>query len=839
MRMAASGIATPADYVDRLKADTDESRLLLEALSVGVTRFFRDPDVFDEIARSIVPGLVGLAAEETRPIRLWIPGCASGEEAYSLAMLFLEATGSKTPEPRVFATDIDEVALDTARKGVYPQSIERDVPEDIRRRYLERSNGRYRVGSRLRAICQFSCKDLNDSIPVAHLDMISCRYVLTNLKPSARQRILMRFYEILRPGGVLILGPTEDVEGADDLFEPHEKRCGIYRALPAAGHADTAPDEDTDDSREPATPVSVERETRSQMSLAEQLELRNAELERLNRDLGFQIDQLETTMSLVPVGIAICEDSQCKAIRVNRAGGELLGVPENSDISARADADSDGPPFAIQSLEDPDVPAELPIRQALTNGEAVVDQPLRVVRRDGSSVDILASAVPLLDENRRARGAIAAFVDNTGQAEERRRLTARHAADRAVSRLGIDMLSEHDIDTVVEVALAALVRELDVELAAVFEYRPNEDDLILRTGTGWQSLESDESTLELGLDTFGKSTFVIPHLQKERRFSVPSWIREHGIVSGMLTAVPRPGEPFGALGVFSRSKRSFSEVEKDFFETVATLLAAALERDHMERMLVETRDRLSLADAKQAAERAEQLAALGTLAAGISHEINNPLNSILVNAELGLMKLDSGHGAERIRPVLESIVEDVRRCARITESVLNLAKENDILKSAADLNDIVLRARELVASHLQLHDASIELDLGDLPELRLDANAMESAMVNLMRNAAESGRLGVAVSIRTRLESGAVTVEVSDDGPGIAPEHIDHVFDPFYSTKRADKGTGLGLSLVHNTITDHGGTIGVTSRVGEGTTFEIRLPVSDETKVSNDKAAAG
>ena len=573
---------------------------------------------------------------------------------------------------------------------------------------------------------------------------------------------------------------------------------------------------------------SAERTANAEMPLAEQLELRNSELELLNRDLEYQIDQLETTLSLVPVGIAICEDPLAETIRVNREGGVLLGVPEHSNIATSGRTGSGRAMFRIHSLENPDVPAELPIRRVMQSGKALFDQPLRVVRSNGTEIDILASAVPLLDQNRRVRGAIAAFVDNTGQVEERRDLTARHAAERAVSRLGIRILSEQDTNAVIDMALGALIRNLHVDLAAVFEFRPSEGDLRLRTGVGWQDAEPEDALLSPGFDIHGESTFVIANLPSERRFSPAPWLIEQQVVSGMGTAIRRPGEPYGALAVFSRHLRRFSDVEIDFLEAVAALLAAALDRDYMERMLVETRDRLTLADARQAAERAEQLASLGTLAAGISHEINNPLNSILVNAELGLMKLDTGQDRERIRTILETIVDDVRRCARITQSVLNLAKSSDAPKALADLNDVVLRARELVASHLQLHDASVDLELGDLPALRLDANAMESAMVNLMRNAAESGPHGVTVSVKTRLESDAVTVEVSDDGPGIEPEHRDHVFDPFYSTKRSNKGTGLGLSLVHSTVTDHGGTIRVSSELGKGTSFEIRLPVPDE-----------
>lgn len=832
-RMQVVGASKPASYISCLQKDEDECQRLLTTLNLAVTRFFRDPDVFSEVARSIIPGLVELAVKQARPLRVWVPGCASGEEAYTLAMLLLHFAEqeSTSPELQITATDIDEGALDTARAGNYPASIENDLPEDMRLRFLKRKAGEYRVNSRLSAACEFLLHDLNDAAPVARVDMISCRNVLMYVELPARQRILARFYETLRPGGVLLLGPAEDVDDADDLFEAHEKRYGLYRSVSRSAPAEVMPRSEDD--------KHIDEDGNQEMTLAEQLELRNAELERLNRDLGYQIDQLETTLSLVPVGIAICEDPSSETFRVNREGGVLLGVPENSTINAAGHVRDIGSQFSVRNIDNPDTPTELPFRRVLESGEEVIDQALRVIRSDNSQIDILASAVPLLDQNQRVRGAIAAFIDNTGQEKERRQLTARHAAERAVSRLGIEMLSEHDTNIVIEMALDELVRDLGIEIAAVFEFRPSEGDLILRAGTGWRDVDSDEATLSPAFDVHGPSPFIISDLREGENFSPPAWLVEQEVVSGVGTAIRRPGEPYGALAVFSRSARRFSEVEINFLDTVAALLGAALERDEMERMLVETRDRLTLADARQAAERAEQLASLGTLAAGISHEINNPLNSILVNAELGLMKLSSGQDGEKVRPVLETIVEDVRRCARITQSVLNLAKNPGAPKAPANLNDIVLRARDLVASHLQLHDAGVDLELGDLPAQHLDANAMESAMINLMRNAAESRRHGVTVSVRTGLDGDTVIVEVSDDGPGIAPEHLDHVFDPFYSTKRSGKGTGLGLSLVHSTVIDHGGEIRVTSSEGVGTTFEIRLPLSDEPGDSGEEATPG
>lgn len=831
-RMKITGCESVDDYLARLKLDGESARLF-ETVSVGITRFFRDPDVFDAIACSIVPEIVGYASENKNSIRVWVPGCASGEEAYTFAMLFLAVGGRDRLSLELHATDVDETGLDAARRGIYPKSIEDDIPKDYLQRYLKRHGDGYQVGSQVRAVCRFSNHDLNDPAPVAQADLVSCRNVLSYHEPSARQRMLARVYESLRPGGVLVVGPVEDVDGVDELFEPIEKRHGLYRAIPSVRRVEATRSADTD---EFPFDVDVPRaQTQNpDISIEELLEIRNTELERLNRELGYRVDQLETTLSLVPVGIAICEDPDCEDVRVNREGGELLGVEENTNIGLSAA--HEGLPFSIRSHDDSRAHAELPIREVLESGEQVVDRPLYVVRSDGSQIDILVSAVPLLDENGRARGAIMAFVDNTGHSEERRRLTALHEVDQIVSRLGIDILSENDIDVILEMVLSTLLHDLHVELAAVFEYGASHGNLTLLAGKGWEKAESLPVTLSPGFEIDGESTILVEDLAEEKRISVPVWMIEEGIVSLLVKAVRSPGEPFGALGVFSRSPRQFSEIEVGFFETVANLVAAALDRDYMQRMLADARDRLNLADARQAAEHAEQLAALGTLAAGISHEINNPLNSILVNAELGLLKLDSDQGADQVRNVLETIVEDVRRCARITESVLNLARSSDAPRNETDINDVVLQARELVASHLQIHDACVELELGDLPALSLDSNAMESAMVNLLRNAAEAGRNGVVVSVKTRLEGDVVTVVVDDDGPGIAPEHLDHIFDPFYSTKLSDKGTGLGLSLVHRTVTDHGGSIRVDSREGLGTTFTIKLPIPGARENSCDQA---
>lgn len=234
-------------------------------------------------------------------------------------------------------------------------------------------------------------------------------------------------------------------------------------------------------------------------------------------------------------------------------------------------------------------------------------------------------------------------------------------------------------------------------------------------------------------------------------------------------------------------------------------------------------------------QRVEHLASLGTLAASVAHEINNPLNSIMVNAELALIALDKSTDRGKVRHALETIIRDVKRCGSITHGVLQLSKANDTHREPHDPNDVVRQARQLVAAYFRMHDAILELDLEELPPVRMNATIMEHAVVNLLRNAAEAGGKGVRVRLGTRHTGDTVVITVSDDGPGIAAEHLDKVFKPLFSTNRHRDGTGLGLSLVHRTIKEHGGTIRVQSRPNAGTTFTIELPVA-QAQSSDDGA---
>ncbi len=231
-RMAMAVIADRGHYLDILRQEPAEVARLAEDLLINVTSFFRDPKAFELLAHEIIPDLVRQQVPG-QPLRIWMPGCSTGEETYSIAMLFLEAIGAvnQTIALQVFASDVDGEAVAFAREGVYPASIAADVPPDRLSRFFTKEDRSYRVAPELRGLVVFTTQNVLADPPFARLDLISCRNLLIYLRPEAQEKVLLLFDFALRDGGVLFLGGAETVARLGDRFEPVSKEHRIYRHL--------------------------------------------------------------------------------------------------------------------------------------------------------------------------------------------------------------------------------------------------------------------------------------------------------------------------------------------------------------------------------------------------------------------------------------------------------------------------------------------------------------------------------------------------------------------------------------------------------------------------------
>jgi two-component system CheB/CheR fusion protein len=236
-RMRADGTTTLGELLRRLRRSPDEAVRLGEDLLDKTTRFFRNPEVLEALRRRVLDPLV---RRRKRPLRIWVAGCSTGEEAYSLGICLLEALerADRCLPVRIVATDVSAEALGVARAGIYPAWVRNHVGRERLERFFLPRLGAYEVVQPLRALCLFARHDVAREFPFRRLDLISCRNVLVYLDPAVRDRVLERFHGALRPGGRLLLGKGEGCAGRSPFFRTIDAEHRIYgRVGPAKGSA--------------------------------------------------------------------------------------------------------------------------------------------------------------------------------------------------------------------------------------------------------------------------------------------------------------------------------------------------------------------------------------------------------------------------------------------------------------------------------------------------------------------------------------------------------------------------------------------------------------------------
>ena len=235
-RMSIQQISGIEKYLRYVRTNPGELDSLFKDLLIGVTGFFRDAEAFQAVKEKVMPGLLDqLGPKEA--LRVWVPGCSTGEEVYSLVIIIKEclAKAGKDVPLQVFGTDIDKVAVDKAREGLYPASIAADITPERLARYFREEPGFYRVAKELRDPVVFSLQDVMKDPPFSRLDLLCCRNLLIYLDGPAQKKLLPLFHYTLKPQGMLFLGSSESIGGFADLFKAWDKKWKIYSRKPTSG----------------------------------------------------------------------------------------------------------------------------------------------------------------------------------------------------------------------------------------------------------------------------------------------------------------------------------------------------------------------------------------------------------------------------------------------------------------------------------------------------------------------------------------------------------------------------------------------------------------------------
>ena len=236
-RMLVRRAADLQQYVDLMAEDPAEVEALYRDILIMVTEFFREPETFAVLRERILPAILQDKTEDAG-VRIWVPGCASGEEPYSLAITLLDVMRERGLEVpvKIFATDISEPDLASARRGLYPESVAAALAPDLLRRYFAREEGGYRIVKALRELCVFARHDVTSDPPFANLDLVSCRNLLIYLGSGLQRRVIPNLHYGLRRDGYLVLGRSESIAGFTELFETVDRKQKIFKKLaPPAG----------------------------------------------------------------------------------------------------------------------------------------------------------------------------------------------------------------------------------------------------------------------------------------------------------------------------------------------------------------------------------------------------------------------------------------------------------------------------------------------------------------------------------------------------------------------------------------------------------------------------
>src|SRR5215469_13663586 len=228
-RMVVHKIDKIEEYVKYLRTNTAEIKALYQDMLINVTSFFRNPAVFDALKAQVFPNILKNHTQGSA-IRVWTPGCASGEETYSVAIALLEFLGDKASQVHIqfFGTDISEASISKARSGLYPENIQSDVSPERLRRFFSKVEGGYRISKSIRDMCIFAQHNVLNDPPFSQMDLICCRNLLIYLEPVLQNKVISLFHYASRPGGYLLLGTSEGVGTATSLFASADRTHKIF-----------------------------------------------------------------------------------------------------------------------------------------------------------------------------------------------------------------------------------------------------------------------------------------------------------------------------------------------------------------------------------------------------------------------------------------------------------------------------------------------------------------------------------------------------------------------------------------------------------------------------------
>lgn len=852
-RMAVRRIEELADYVAVLEDDPAETAALYQDFLIRVTGFFRDPESFDGLRDHVFPSVCESRSPKD-PIRIWVPGCATGEEVYSIAIGLVEYLGERFSNTgiQIFGTDVSEAAVEKARAARYLESITEDVSAERLKRFFVKEDAHYCIAKSIRDLCIFARQDVTRDPPFSRLDLVSCRNLLIYLDLAAQRRVMQVFHYSLRPKGFLLLGPSESVGTASDLFELFDKQHRIF-------------------TRHPAAPSAM-------------LELGQGGHSLYKRTGGTANDEAP--------GFPMGDSAQREADRLllSRYAPASLLVDEALNIlqfrgeTGRYLEHASGPPSVnLHRVVRPELLVEITpaLQEARESGSAARRENLRV----DDLTDVAVEVIPLKGSNPE-RCYLIVFEDGSRRASGRRSQSVAPALpesekDRRLAQLEREIASTRDYMQAAMEEHEAVKEELksahEEVLSANEEFQSTNEEL----ETSKEELQSTNEELtttneelrgrnrELALlNTELDKTRVRSEQARHYADAIIETVREPLLVLDGELKVLRANrafyDEFSTRPELTEGRRlqdlsthqwdlpalteplrevltrdtALNDFELPFAAPPAALRTLKVnarklagDGDRAELILLGIEDvteRNANADhLLKESERKDEFLAM------LAHELRNPLAPIR-HATLLLRR-----GAENVPSVklYDLIDRQTSRLTRLVDDLLDVARISSghiqLKREPVDLAAVARQAAEASRPRIEEYHHRLSIHLPDTPVyVNGDPIRLEQIVTNLLENAIKYTEPGGRLELTVVRDHHQAILRMRDNGIGLAPESQEAIFGLFTqidsSLARSGGGLGIGLTLVRRVLALHGGTIEARSAgLGQGAEFIVRLPAEE------------
>jgi two-component system CheB/CheR fusion protein len=835
-RLRFNGVTTLEDYVPVLQSSGSECEALLRDLLISVSSFFRDPEAFEALGALTGPLFAGRGAEEA--VRVWVVGCATGEEVYSLAIVLAEHAATLDAPPRIqlFATDIDEQGYAWARAGLYSAAAVANVSPERLRRYFVKEPGGYRITKTLREMVLFAGHNVLHDPPFARMDLISCRNLFIYLQQEAQERILETFHYALSPGGVLFLGAAEGV-GDSGLFAAtaagtqrlYRRVASPHRASARVSSADPVPT-----IRKPGVPGGAAVAVASPGPRFSYGALHLRMLEQYAPTSVIVDERLDIVHLSAGAGrflalgggepthnlMGLARENVRRALRTALHHAFASGASSTRRVSMTVDGRSRQVSVHVRpSTDDGDAPG----RFALVAFEVVAKERARgATRSDEAASGPRQAGIELEEELRRTRD----LLESTGAAHD------RTVAELQTVNEELQSINEEQKAVTEELETGREeIQSINEELTTINQEHQSTIEELKRTNSDLQNL----------IESTGIGTIFLDRAMRIRRFT-PA-------VCALFNFVNEDqGRPFRHIThrldypeLIADVERVLGSLERVEREVVTDTDESYIVRINPYRSLDGVNDgavitffdntpqrlvRSELQDAKVTAESANL--AKGTFLSTLSHEFRTPLNAILGYADL--LRLDGGLDAAQDTKV-ERIQKGGWHLAAMIEEILSFAKldgGHEVVEAEAlDARHIAREAGALMESAADAKGLSFVVDVPDLPvPVVTDIGKARQILINLCGNAVKYTESG-EVRLSVRAVGERVAFDIQDTGIGIPSEHQSRIFDRFWQvdggSTRAAGGMGIGLAAAREYARLLGGDVEVESTGATGSTFRLWL----------------